>query len=87
MSRKLDEKDYILTIDYKLEGEEWQKFIDKAKQSLLANVVVPGYRKGKAPLRESLKRISEFEILDKRVNIYNDRDFIRRFLEFKEKEQ
>jgi|GEM_PF-6430294 len=22
MSRKLDEKDYILTIDYKLEGEE-----------------------------------------------------------------
>ena len=29
----------------------------------------------------------EFEILDKRVNIYNDRDFIRRFLEFKEKEQ
>ena len=65
MSRKLDEKDYILTIDCKLEGEEWQKFIDKAKQSLLANVVVPGYRKGKAPLRESLKRISEFEILDK----------------------
>ena len=65
MSRKLDEKDYILTIDYKLEGDEWQKFIDKAKQGLLANVVVPGYRKGKGPLRESLKRISEFEILDK----------------------
>lgn len=25
----------------------------------------------------------EFEVLDKKVNIYNDRDFIRRFLEFK----
>ena len=65
MSRKIDEKDFILTIDYKLEGKEWEKFLDKAQQNLLANVTVPGYRKGKAPLRESLKRISEYEILDK----------------------
>ncbi|WP_330463656.1 trigger factor [Metamycoplasma gateae] len=68
MSRKYNKENTELIIDYVLEGDDWNKAVEKAKKSLAQQVTVPGFRKGKAPLFEALKRIDPVKIYDKTVN-------------------
>ena len=74
---------------YKQKVLEKENILESLKKYKAKKVVIkykkPIYSSYDGEMMESNK--FEFEILDKRVNIYNDRDFIRRFLEFKEKEQ
>lgn len=68
MSRKFNKENTELIIDYSLEGEAWEKAYDKAKKELAKTVTVPGFRKGKAPLFEALKKIDPVRIFDKAIN-------------------
>lgn len=68
MSRKFNKENTELIIDYSLEGEAWAKAYDKAKKDLAKTVTVPGFRKGKAPLFEALKKIDPVRIFDKAIN-------------------
>ncbi|AZZ65773.1 trigger factor [Metamycoplasma phocicerebrale] len=77
MSRKLNNDKTELIIDYTLEGEEWAKAIAKAKQKMVQEITVPGFRKGKAPLREAEKHIDYSKLINKAVrnnleNVYKE---------------
>ncbi|MBN4089666.1 trigger factor [Mycoplasma enhydrae] len=68
MSRKINENNTELIINYTLEGEEWKKALDKTRENLAKEITVPGFRKGKAPLREAEKYISESKVINKTVS-------------------
>ncbi|BAP39569.1 trigger factor [Metamycoplasma canadense] len=73
MSRKFNKENTELIIDYIFEGEQLSKAIEKAQRSLASDVIVPGFRKGKAPLKEALKRIDHLKVLNKVIkNNIND---------------
>lgn len=50
---------WIVTIS----GDDWAKILAKAETSLLANLQVPGFRKGKVPSHIAKKHIKDDEIL------------------------
>lgn len=50
---------WIVTIT----GDDWTKIIAKAETNLLANLQVPGFRKGKVPAHIAKKHIADDEIL------------------------
>ncbi|MGX9357852.1 MULTISPECIES: trigger factor [unclassified Mycoplasma] len=68
MSRKFNEENTELIIDYTINGEEWTKAYEKAQKSLANDVTIPGFRKGKAPLKEALKRVDPFKIFNKVIH-------------------
>ena len=67
LKKELETTKYIIEVDNKV----WQEAQAKAKKDLLANVTVPGFRKGHVP--EDKANITEYEILSKAVNGAVDR--------------
>nr|VZR97876.1 Trigger factor [Mycoplasma feriruminatoris] len=45
-----------------IENDQWSEFLKKAKNRLKANLVVPGFRKGKAPESETAKYLTPIKV-------------------------
>ncbi|AJK51557.1 trigger factor [Mycoplasma capricolum] len=56
---------WTVTID----GEQWTEFLKKAKNRLKANLVVPGFRKGKAPESETAKCLTPIKLYNEAFKI------------------
>ncbi|WP_434325584.1 trigger factor [Mycoplasma leachii] len=56
---------WTVTVD----GEQWIEFLKKAKNRLKANLVVPGFRKGKAPESEVSKYLTPIKIYNEAFKI------------------
>ncbi|VEU59781.1 trigger factor [Mesomycoplasma neurolyticum] len=56
-----------LKITLEVEKEKWQKALENAKNDLIKNVKIPGFRKGKVPKEKALKLIDPEQILSKAI--------------------
>ncbi|MGC7154671.1 trigger factor [Metamycoplasma hominis] len=77
MSRTLNKKESELTIEYTIQGEQWENAKEKARKALRANVQIDGFRKGHVPAFEADKRINPIEVYQKALdsildNIYKE---------------
>ncbi|ENY68740.1 Trigger factor [Metamycoplasma auris 15026] len=77
MSKKFNNENTELIINYTFEGAEWEAALEKTRKKLANEVTVPGFRKGKAPLFEALKHVNPMKIFDKTISdniekIYQD---------------
>ncbi|TPE57542.1 trigger factor [[Mycoplasma] falconis] len=75
MSKVIDKENSLLKVSYTLEGEEWQKAIEKAQQSEMKNVQVKGFRKGHVPAKEAIKHVDMVKVFDKAINASVDAVF------------
>ena len=64
---EIKSKDWVVKVETKLEGEQWETYLKKARNALRAEVVVPGFRKGKAPINKLDARISIDKVFDKAI--------------------
>lgn len=55
---------WIITV----EGKDWKDILESAKKSVMEQVEVPGFRKGKAPAHLAQKHISEANVLKNAAN-------------------
>lgn len=55
-------------VDVKVDEESWQKAKDKAFTKLAANVTVPGFRKGHAPLQMVKDKVDPMKVVDNAIN-------------------
>lgn len=58
-----------------VEGEEWKNAQQKALEDLAKNVTVKGFRKGKAPLAQSVKFVNPRDVMDKAADKAVNRAF------------
>lgn len=64
---EIKSNDWVVKVETKLEGEQWETYLKKARNALRAEVVVPGFRKGKAPINKLDARISIDKVFDKAI--------------------
>lgn len=68
MNKKIEKKDGLLKIDLSFDEKEYQNALNKAEVALAKDVVVPGYRKGHAPLDTAKKYINGNKLADEIIN-------------------
>ncbi|MGY6171808.1 trigger factor [Candidatus Mycoplasma pogonae] len=68
LRREVDKKTSELKVYVEVDSNVWKEQQAKTKKTLLKNVVVPGFRKGKAPAAQAEARVSQAEVLEKAVN-------------------
>lgn len=56
--------DFVVQVDAK----DWKAEQEKALDSLSKNVKIDGFRKGKVPKSEAIKRVNPMDVLDKAIN-------------------
>ncbi len=59
MSKEQKEKKHIHNVEIKIEGERWEKAIDKAFKNKVKTVQVDGFRKGKCPKDIYIKKFGK----------------------------
>ena len=64
-----NKKNNIHEITIKIEGEEWQKALDKSFKKKVKNVTIDGFRKGKCPRNIYDKKIGVETLFDEAGNI------------------
>ena len=62
---KKENQDVVITV--KCEGESWTKQLKKEFNKKASNVVVPGFRKGKAPEAMVKSRINQAEVINNAI--------------------
>lgn len=68
MNKKIEKKDGLLKIDLTFDEKEFQAALNKAEINLAKEVVVPGYRKGHAPLDLAKKYLNSNRLSDEIIN-------------------
>ena len=58
-----------------VEGDEWKNAQQKALEDLAKNVTIKGFRKGKAPLAQSVKFVNPRDVMDKAADKAVNRAF------------
>ena len=81
--KKLETKDGKLTVEFKLNAEEWDAEVEKAYQKNKGKYKLAGFRQGKIPRKVLEKNYGEFLFYEDALNEVCDRTFF----EFIEKEQ
>ena len=81
--KKLETKDGKLTVEFKLNAEEWDAEVEKAYQKNKGKYKLAGFRQGKIPRKVLEKNYGEFLFYEDALNEVCDRSFF----EFIEKEQ
>jgi trigger factor len=54
---------------------EWQKYLDRAYEKLSKDLVIPGFRPGKAPKQMIEKRIGKHKILEEAAGVAIEKDY------------
>ena len=81
--KKLETKDGKLTVEFKLNAEEWDAEVEKAYQKNKGKYKLAGFRQGKIPRKVLEKNYGEFLFYEDALNEVCDRTFF----EFIDKEQ
>lgn len=68
LKREVDLNTSELKIIVGVDTKVWDEYQLKAKQNLVKNLSIPGFRKGKAPLSKVEARISTHEVMEKALN-------------------
>lgn len=69
MEKNIEKKENCKTVvNFKVNGEEWKKEIEKAYKKLEKKVSVPGFRKGKAPESMVRGKIDTNEVMNEALN-------------------
>ena len=81
----IDKKQELETTVYtvKIDDKIWKDSQAKAKKDILANIEIPGFRKGHVP--ENKANISEGEVLSRAVNVAVDKELEAFWVEFDKK--
>ncbi|MGY6171809.1 trigger factor [Candidatus Mycoplasma pogonae] len=79
LKRKLNKEKTKLIFYGKCDSQTWKEAQIKAKKEILKNTVIPGFRKGKAPIMQVNKNFSLIEFLEKTAE-----QFLEKFVELTE---
>ena len=69
MERKVTKLEHCHTeVTVNVDKDLWKKAQDKAFKKLAANITVPGFRKGKAPVNMVKSRVDQMRVFNEAIN-------------------